>query len=206
VRKCRDNARDKGEFTTYHVIQRGNERKNIFVSDNDRIRFLDTLARMKEKYNFLVYAYCLMDNHIHLVINDNGNDISKLIKSINVSYVYYFNQIYKRCGHLFQDRFRSEIIQDGRYLLQVSKYIYNNPVKAGMVRKAEEYKWSSYNIYTGRCKDIQKLIDTGKILGIISNNSAKAVKAYAEYVIEDEMMQVMDIEEDTVATSKEVMA
>jgi len=72
-----------------------------------------------------------------------------------------------------------------------------------MVRKAEEYKWSSYNIYTGRCKDIQKLIDTGKILGIISNNSAKAVKAYAEYVIEDEIMQVMDIEEDTVATSKE---
>ncbi|MCD5406443.1 MAG: transposase, partial [Desulfotomaculum sp.] len=86
-----------------------------------------------------------MDNHTHLIIYDNGNDISKLIKSINISYRYYFNNTYKRSGHLFQDGFKSELIIDDNYLLQVSKYIHNNPVKAGMVKT---YKWSSYNIYT----------------------------------------------------------
>ncbi|MFZ5642828.1 MAG: transposase [Bacillota bacterium] len=196
-------ARIKAEFNTYHIIQRGNELKNIFDSDDDRIRFLETLARMRAKYNFLVYAYCLMDNHIHLIINDNGNDISKLIKSINISYVHYFNQSYNRCGHLFQDRFRSEMIQDDKYLLQASKYIHNNPVKAAMVSKAEEYEWSSYNIYTGRNKDIKKIIEKEKILGIISKNRAKAIKAYREYVLEDEIVQVMDIDENESAVSKD---
>jgi len=194
-------ARYKGEFTTYHIIQRGNEGKSVFASDDDRLRFLDTLARMKEKYNFLVYAYCLMDNHLHLVIDDNGNDISKLIKSLNVSYVYYFNQKYNRCGHLFQDRFRSEIIYDDKYLLQVSKYIHNNPVKAGLVKTAGEYSWSSYNVYTGRYNDTRELLATDKILGIISNRRGKAVKAYVEYVAEEEILQVMDIQEEIAAFS-----
>ena len=118
--------RKKGEYNTYHVIQRGNERKNIFLFDEDRERFIETLLRMKEKYNFLVYTYCLMDNHYHLIIYDNGNDISQLMKSINTSYAIYFNRVYKRCGHLFQDRFRSELIEDDNYLLEVSRYIHNN--------------------------------------------------------------------------------
>jgi putative transposase len=99
-------AREKGEFSTYHIILRGNERKNIFLQDDDKIRFLNIMSRMMEKYNFILESYCLMDNHVHLLINDNGNDISKIIKSINVSYAYYFNHNYKRVGHLFQDRFK----------------------------------------------------------------------------------------------------
>lgn len=93
-------VRKKGEFSTYHIIQRGNERKNIFISDADRERFLYILERMKKKYNFLIFLL-LMDNHVHLIINDNGNDISLIIKSINISYASYFNRTYKRCGHLF---------------------------------------------------------------------------------------------------------
>ena len=127
--------RVKGEFSTYHVVQRGNEKKKIFRDDEDKAKFLETLAKAREKYNFLLYAYCLMDNHIHLLVNDNGNDISKLMKSINVSYVSYFNRAYQRCGHLFQDRFKSELVKDDRYLLEVSRYIHNNPVKAKMVEK-----------------------------------------------------------------------
>ena len=115
-------ARDKVEFSTYHIIQRGNERKNIFISEDDRIKFLETTYRMKEKYNFILEAYCLMDNHVHLLINDNGNDISKVVKSINISYAYYFNRKYKRVGHLFQDRFRSEVMGDDNYLISVSAY------------------------------------------------------------------------------------
>jgi len=119
--------RIKGEFSTYHVMQRGNEKKDIFRSDKDRFKFLEIISKAKEKHNFKVYVYCLMDNHVHLVINDNGNDISMLMKSINVSYVTYFNRIHQRSGHLFQDRFRSELIKDDRYLTQVGMQVENRP-------------------------------------------------------------------------------
>ena len=87
--------RDKGVFCTYHIIQRGNERKEIFLSGEDREKYIDVLDRAKNKYNFLVWAFCLMGNHIHLLINDNGNDISQIIKSISISYTSYFNRTYK---------------------------------------------------------------------------------------------------------------
>ncbi len=189
-------ARRKGEFSIYHIIQRGNERKNLFISDDDRSRFIETLEKMKKKYNFLLYAYCLMDNHVHLLIDDNGNDISMLVKSINISYVYYFNRKYKRCGHLFQDRFRSELIDNDGYLLEVSRYIHNNPVRAGIVKEPPEYRWSSYSIYTGRVKDICGLIDKGRILDIFSSNRVKAVKEYAQFVSKegDKHVNIMDVE------------
>lgn len=190
-------AREKGEFSTYHVIQRGNERKNIFLSDDDKLRFLETLARMKAKYNFILEAYCLMDNHVHMLINDNGNDISQILKSINISYVYYFNRIYRRTGHLFQDRFKSELISDDKYLLNVSKYIHNNPVKAGLVKKAEDYLWSSYVIYLGK-KDNYKLIDSSRILGSLSKTQHFAIRKYADYVSEEEPdLIIMDVEDDS---------
>ncbi len=192
--------RKKAEFTTYHIIQRGNERRNIFLSDEDKTRFIETLLRMKEKYNFLIYAYCLMDNHLHLVIYDNGNDISQLMKSINTSYVFYFNKIYRRSGHLFQDRFKSEIIKDDVYLLEVSKYIHNNPVKAGIVEKPEEYRWSSYNLYIGNHKNISNLVNTEKILGMISEKQEVAVKEYINFVCQTEEsgLDIMDIDDDIV--------
>ena len=190
--------REKGEFSTYHIIQRGNERKNLFLRDDDKLRFLDTMAKTREKYNFLVYCYCLMDNHVHLVINDNGNDISKLMKSINVSYVSYFNRVYKRFGHLFQDRFRSEIIDDDPYLLEVSRYIHNNPVKAGIVEKPEDYRWSSYNVYVGKTVNSHKLLDTGKILASFSNQKNKAVVEYIRFMegYGEESGTILEIEEE----------
>ncbi|HAG10484.1 MAG TPA: transposase [Desulfotomaculum sp.] len=191
-------ARKKGEFSTYHIIQRGNERKNLFNSSDDKTKFLDTLKKIKEKYNFTIYAYCLMDNHVHLIIDDNGNDISKIIKSINISYVYYFNKKYRRCGHLFQDRFKSELIDNDGYLLEVSKYIHNNPTKARLVKTPSDYKWSSYNIYLGKEKDVQGLINTGKILGCISERKEKAIKRYMEFVTEQEStaFNFMDLEDE----------
>lgn len=198
-------AREKDKFCIYHVIQRGNNKGEIFIADRDRGKFIEILARMKSKYNFLVYAYCLMSNHIHLVIDDNGNDISRLIKSVNVSYALYFNKKYKRVGHLFQDRFKSEIITNDRYLLQVSKYIHNNPVKANMVVAPEEYYWSSYNIYLGRMENKYYLVDTTKILGLISDNTGRAAKQYALYVNQKEAKapQVMDVEDNYTAVDKQ---
>ena len=193
--------RAKAEFTTYHIIQRGNERKNIFSCDADKFRFLDIMAKTREKYNFLLYCYCLMNNHIHLLVNDNGNDISKLMKSINVSYVSYFNRVYERCGHLFQDRFRSEIVDNDPYLLQVSRYIHNNPVKAGIVARPGEYRWSSYNAYVGKATSINNLLETNKILGLFSEQKNRAVMEYFRFMEKDpddaEAFLVLDIEEET---------
>ncbi len=190
-------ARIKGEFSTYHVIMRGNERKNIFISDDDKARFLDTLKRMKDKYNYKIVAYCLMDNHVHLLINDNGNDISKILKSINVSYVYYFNHVYKRTGHLFQDRFRSELIDNDNYLLVVSAYIHNNPVKAGIVDSPEKYKWSSYKFFIGAKEDNEEFVETERILSLFSKQKIKACIDYHNYVLKFEpVSDILDIEED----------
>ena len=172
-------ARMKGEFSTYHIIQRGNDKKEIFLSDIDKRKFIGIMEKMKDKYNFIIYAYCLMDNHIHLLINDNGNDISKLIKSINVSYVVYFNRRYKRCGHLFQNRFISDIIAEDTHLLEVSKYIHNNPVKAKMVQAPEDYCWSSFYAYLNNLSDI---VDVDTILGHISNIRNRAISEYKRYV------------------------
>ena len=187
-------SRYKGEFSTYHVIMRGNERKSIFQSNSYKAKFIEIIERTKKKYNFILEAYCIMDNHVHLLINDNGNDISKVIKSINISYAYYYNQINNRVGHLFQDRFKSEIIDDEQYLLQVSKYIHNNPVKAGMVRSPAEYNWSSCKEYLGQ--EHNCLVNTHRILGIFANDKSNAIKGYIEYLVIDEQISALEVEDD----------
>ncbi|MEW6663377.1 MAG: REP-associated tyrosine transposase [Bacillota bacterium] len=191
-------ARIKGEFSIYHITQRGNEKKNLFLCDEDKAKFIEILGRVKAKYSFLLYTFCLMDNHVHLLIDDNGNDISKIIKSLNISYVQYFNRKYQRCGHLFQDRFRSELVKDERYLLQVSRYIHNNPVRAGMVKELAEYCWSSYNIYAGRMKDLYKLVDKGRLLSIFSANPEIALQQYLEFMHSEESSQesFLDYDQD----------
>lgn len=178
-------ARIKEEFSTYHVIVRGNERKNIFFDDSDKEMYLRILARMKVKYNYHIYSYCLMDNHAHLIINDNGNDISQIMKSISISYVIFFNRKYQRTGHLFQDRFKSSLIDSEEYLLEVSKYIHNNPVKAGITEKAEDYPWSSYSLIISQ-RGERGLVDSSRILGIISTKKGKAIEEYKRYVNHEE--------------------
>lgn len=99
-----------------------------------------------------------MDNHVHLLMSEGTEEISKIMKRINVSYAYYFNQKYGRIGHLFQDRFKSEGIEDDTYLLAATRYIHNNPVRANIVKHAGEYKWSSYGIYINHQKDFHGVI------------------------------------------------
>lgn len=217
MRRLPRQVREKGEFSTYHIIQRGNDRKEIFLSDYDKNRFLETLIKTQKKYNFITYAYCLMDNHVHLLINDNGNDISKIMKSINVSYVLYFNRKYKRCGHFFQNRFISELITDDTHLLEVSKYIHNNPVKANIVQQPEAYRWSSYIDYMGN--KISGFIDISKVLDIFSSTKSTATREYQNYVNKiDNTIEIKDIEDqhrsikentvfiDSIAYAKETLA
>ena len=168
-------AREKGAYSTYHIILRGNERRKIFMCNEDKSKFLDILERVRIRYHCIIEAFCLMDNHVHMLVNDNGHDISQIMKSLNISYVSYFNKTYNRVGHLFQDRFRSELITDDNYLLQVSVYIHQNPVKAGIVDIPEQYEWSSMNAYLGKKQLRLEMVNPHRILGMLSSDYKRAV-------------------------------
>jgi putative transposase len=178
----------------YHVMARGNERKNLFLDNEDRIRFLDTLrhlielireepctpGKIKREKKFSIYAYCLMDNHIHLLINQEEDTISRIMKRIGTRYAYYFNKKYSRIGHLFQDRFKSEAVESDGYLMAVVRYIHNNPVKAGMVNHASQYNWSSYHDYT-QVNKASSIIDRKVVLGIFSKDVDRSIELFREY-------------------------
>ena len=140
-------ARTKSESGIYHIMLRGINKQDIFLDDEDYRKFLKTLNGCKKKSHFELYAYCLMSNHIHLLIKETENNISTIIKQIACSYVYWFNRKYERVGHLFQDRFRSEPVDNDEYFLTVLRYIHQNPVKANIVNQCEDYLYSSYKLY-----------------------------------------------------------
>lgn len=139
--------------TLYHVIVRGNERKAVFKNDNDYRKYLIYLEKSREKYQCHIYAYVLMGNHVHLLLETLQPNISQIMHYISSSYTTYFNKKYRRNGHLFQGRYKSIVVDKDSYLLELTRYIHLNPVRANMVRKAEEYEWSSYRAYIGKKKD-----------------------------------------------------
>ena len=111
-----------------------------------------------------------MDNQVHFLINNNGNDIPKVIENLNISYAYYFSRVlvYKRVGHLFQDRFKSETIDDDSYFFTVSTYIHNTPVKAGIVKLPQKYKCIKLRIFPGKKSNTDELVDTERIKGKVT--------------------------------------
>ena len=177
------NAREKIECGIYHISIRGNNKQDIFLDDRDRIEYLARLQRYKETYKVGIYAYCLMTNHVHLLVFDNGQDISRFMQGLNLSYVIYFNNKYKRSGHLFQDRFTSSVVDNEQYLFQVSKYIHLNPIKAKLVKKPEEYRWSSYCNYIGSKND--EIVDVDFILNEYGGENYQSKLLYKNYVEEN---------------------
>jgi len=129
------------------VVFRGINKQRIFEEDRDYEKFLYTLQDQKGKSGYELYAYCLMSNHIHLLLREGTEELGTSFRRIASKYVQWYNQKYERVGHLFQDRFKSEVVEDNRYFLGVLRYIHQNPVKAGMVQKIEAYPWSSYREY-----------------------------------------------------------
>ena len=177
--------RKKSNNGLYHVMLRGNERKNIFFCDDDKHVFIETIYRMKQKQRFNLHAYCLMDNHVHFMISEDTEDISKVIKRIAISYAYYVNKKYNRVGHLFQDRFKSEVVSDNAYIVALARYIHNNPRKAGMITELKNYKWSSYNGYFSEQNHAPDLLDMGLVLGMFSTDENIARQLFFEYMNED---------------------
>jgi putative transposase len=193
-------ARQREDDAVYHVMVRGNNREQIFYNDDDKVRYLETLKRYLVKFDFKIHAYCLMPNHAHLLLNCNGQDISKIMQGINLSYTLYINHSYDRCGHLFQGRFKSVIIKKDKDIIQESRYIHFNPVKANLVVKAIDHKWSSYGIYMGK-KDVFGLVDEDIVLQCFNHEKSRARELYAEYVDKTPIDITSEIEKDVYVSS-----
>ena len=142
-------ARQMSSTGIYHLIVRGINREVIFQDDNDRQRYIATLARIATDSNATVLGYCLMDNHVHVLIKEGLTSISKLMHRLGASYAHYYNARYERVGHVFQNRFKSENIENDNYLLSVIRYIHQNPVTAELVSSPEQWEWSNYLEWVG---------------------------------------------------------
>ena len=164
--------RQRSESGYLHLIVRGIGRQALFEEREDYQFFLSILERFSRETRVIVCAYCLMENHVHLLVRDKGEQAALMMKKLGVSYSRYFNGKYDRQGHLFQDRYMSEPVDDERYLLTVFRYILNNPQKAGICTAAE-YEWSSYRLY-GRDGG---LVDTTVLRALIGSD-----ERYAEFI------------------------
>lgn len=146
-----------------HLIVRGIGKQLLFEDDSDRWQYLKLLQRFRDETGLTIIAYCLMENHVHLLVDDKEGQSALFMKKLGVTYAHYFNCKYERTGHLFQDRYKSEVIEDERYYLTVFRYILNNPVKAGICA-ASEYKWSSYKEY-GKINTITNTMTLQNMIG-----------------------------------------
>lgn len=167
-------AREKSRTGIYHVILRGINGQIIFEDEEDYLKFYETLEVCKDKSDFEIYAYCFMSNHIHLLIKEGSEDLGIAFRRIGASYVYWYNWKYSRRGHLFQDRYKSEVVETDRYLLTVVRYIHRNPLKAGMVKGLADYQWSSYGEYMHK----RGICDTRFILDLFSKDKGEAEKEF----------------------------
>jgi putative transposase len=129
----------------YHALNRGNNRADVFGGDDDRVAFLEALAKTKERYPFRLFGYCLMTNHFHLLLRpEPGQSISRILQSLTIAHTWRYHKRHHTSGHVWQGRFKSPVIQDDLHLLVVLRYIEANPLRARMVTDPAEYRWSSY--------------------------------------------------------------
>ncbi|MGC4153034.1 MAG: transposase [Propionicimonas sp.] len=136
-------ARQLSESGIYHVMLRGINRQAIFLDDEDHLRFLRHLSTTRERSGCHILAYCLMKNHVHLVLRTLDEPVGQVVKRLAVRYAWWHNTKYGRIGHVFQDRFRSRPVEDDEYFITLLRYVWNNPVKAGIVGRPDQYRWSS---------------------------------------------------------------
>ena len=194
-------ARKRSNTGIYHIILRGINKQIIFQGNEDREYFIKKMTYYRKKIRFKVYAYCLMDNHIHIIIDEKNEGIDNIVKRISSSYVYYYNKKYERCGHLFQERYKSEPVEEERYFAVLVRYIHQNPVKAGIVKNAFQYRWSSYEEYLNK----EKLIDCKFYLEMLDNNEEKARKKYKEFMNEKNKDECLEYDSNVGITDVEAI-
>lgn len=165
----------------YHITSRGNEKKAVFKDDQDRINFLNTLQHVNKRYNWLCHAYCMMDNHYHLLIETPDGNLSLGMRQMNGVYTQLFNKRHQRTGHLFQGRYKAILIQKDSHLLEACRYVVLNPVRARMAERPDAWKWSSYLATAGQ-ESPAACLTTDWVLGQFSRKRAKAEQEYRQFV------------------------
>lgn len=169
------------EGALWHVTSRGNERKNIFRCDADRFLFLALLGEAVKRFRWIVHDYTLMNNHYHVVIETPEKTLSRGMQWLNGRYAQRFNKRHNRAGHLFQGRFHGQLVQKESHLLELIRYVVLNPVRAGMVERPEEYRWSSYRATIG-LEACPEWLTTSWVLRQFADDPRRAVSLYAKFV------------------------
>jgi len=160
-------ARQKSESGIYHVMLRGINQQVIFEESEDYSKFIETISKYKAVSGYKVFAYCLMSNHIHILLKVEKEELDLIMKRIAGSYAYWYNWKYYRKGHLFQDRYKSEPVEDDSYFLTVLRYIHQNPTKSNIEKNIDEYPYSSYNEYIN---EQSELVDIEFVYSMMSKD------------------------------------
>jgi putative transposase len=167
----------------YHVMLRGNAGQELFIDDHDRQRFLSLLEKGVARFRHLIHAYCLMTNHVHLVIQVAEVPLSRIIQNVSFRFTRFVNTTRNRAGHLFQGRYKAVLVDGDRYLLELVRYIHTNPVRAGLVSRSEQYPWSSHGVYLG--ETTLSWLTTDWVLAQFAGQRKRAVALYREFLQAD---------------------
>ncbi|AQS60243.1 transposase [Desulforamulus ferrireducens] len=182
----------------YHVIARGNNKDDIFKDNQDKQKYLVLLERYKKKYTFSLYAYVIMDNHFHLLIQVYETPLSKIMQGLQLSYTQYFNKKYTHVGHVFQQRYKAEICEGDQYLLMLIKYIHENPCRAN-IAGLSQYYWSSHKDYL---KPESDLVDIKFPLSIFAAEGKIARQRYLEFMQVAKEVQLDGIKEELIVPER----
>ena len=185
--------RVKSETGIYHVVLRGINKQTIFEDEEDNEKFLVTVKQYKEQGGYQLLAYCLMGNHIHLLIKTGVEELGQIFRRIGASYVYWYNRKYDRTGHLFQDRYKSEAVETDHYIFAVLRYIHQNPLKAGIVNHIADYPYSCYAEYIGLNND--QYVDKDFVLSLFHEEKEQALadfKDFNEMATDEKFLDISD--------------
>lgn len=184
-------ARIQSPTNYYHIMVRGNNREHIFNNPHEKRYYLEVLKEQIEDDLIQIAAYCIMDNHVHIVVEADILNLTKAMKSINIKFAMKINKQKNRIGHVFQDRYKSEVIYNDAHLHQVIRYVHNNPIKAKITKSLNQYKWSSYNEYINKC-DIINLEQKSFVLDYFKGS----LERFQSFHNEDDVNEYLEIKED----------
>ena len=165
----------------YHITSRGDRREDIYLDDSDRIQWLELFSQVCQRYNWRCHAYCLMSNHYHLIIETIEGNLSKGMRQLNGVYTQYFNRTHQRVGHVFQGRYKGILVEKDSYLLELSRYVVLNPVRARMVKDIGHWPWSSYQAMIGE-QHPPGWLETDGVLSQFSAQRKRAISKYKDFV------------------------
>jgi REP element-mobilizing transposase RayT len=167
----------------YHVTSRGDRREAIYLDESDRGAWLEVLGNVCERFNWVVHAYCQMTNHYHLLVETVDGNLSNGMRQLNGIYTQYFNRRHGLVGHLYQGRYKAILVQKETYLLELTRYVVLNPLRAAMVKSPENWPWSSYRAMIGEAH-VPQWLDVDWLLAQFGRQREKAIGAYRQFVME----------------------